>query len=266
VVLALAPACSDRAGDTVDARDPTASTAVTTSTSIGPSLPVTTTTTETATPGFLVLHETAAFRHDSIPAAIVALTEIAAELGATVTVTDDSSSLSSPGLDAFAAVVFLSTTGDILTPDEQADMEAFIRAGRGFVGIHSATDTEYDWPWYGDLVGSYFAGHPAVQPAIIRSTNSGHSAGLGLPEQIERVDEWYNFRSPPGPEIVVLATVDESTYEGGTMGLEHPIAWAQEYDGGRAFYTAGGHTIESYSEEVFRDHIAAGLRWAAGIS
>jgi type 1 glutamine amidotransferase len=261
----LFPACSDRAGDTIDTPDSATSTAPAPTTSVVASTPASTTVAE-ASPGFLVLHETAGFRHDSIPAAITALTEIGAELGATMTITDDSSSLSSSGLDAYDAVVFLSTTGDVLTPDEQAEMEAFIRSGRGFVGIHAAADTEYDWPWYGGLVGSYFADHPAVQPAIVRSTNSGHSAGLGLPDQIERVDEWYNFRAAPGAGVAVLATVDESTYEGGTMGPHHPIAWAHEYDGGRSFYTAGGHTIESYSEEVFRGHIAAGLRWAAGIS
>ena len=167
-------------------------------------------------------------------------------------------------LTNYDVIVFLSTTGDVLTTPEEAAFEEFVRSGHGFVGIHSATDTEYDWAWYGGLVGTYFADHPAIQPATIRSTESGHPAGAGLPASFERTDEWYNFRSVPGPEVEVLAMLDETTYEGGTMGPAHPIAWAQEYDGGRSFYTAGGHTIESYSEPLFRDHLATGILWAAG--
>jgi type 1 glutamine amidotransferase len=173
--------------------------------------------------------------------------------------------LVSPGLAGFDAIVFLSTTGDILDPAEQAAMESFVQSGHGYVGIHSASDTEYEWPWYGGLVGAYFADHPAIQPAVVRSTGSGHPAGASLPAQTERVDEWYNFREVPGPGTVVLATIDESTYDGGTMGANHPIAWAHEYEGGRAFYTGFGHTIESYTEDVVVDHLTAGLAWAAGI-
>jgi type 1 glutamine amidotransferase len=213
----------------------------------------------------MVLHETAGFRHESISAAIDALTQIATAQGMEITVTDDSSELVSPGLAAFDVIVFLSTTGDILDAAEQGAMESFIRSGHGYMGIHSATDTEYEWPWYGGLVGSYFANHSAILPAVVRSTNSGHPAGASLPAEFERVDEWYNYRTALGPEIAVLATLDESTYEGGTMGSDHPIAWAHEYEGGRSFYTGGGHTIESYSEEVFTDHLAAGLRWVAGV-
>jgi len=143
-------------------------------------------------------------------------------------------------------------------------MEAFVRSGGGFVGIHSASDTEYDWSWYGGLVGAYFDSHPAIQAATIRSTGTDHPAGQGLPSSFERVDEWYNFRSLPGPDVVVLARLDETSYEGGIMGDDHPIAWAQDYDGGRSFYTAGGHTIESHAEPLFRDHVKTGILWSAG--
>lgn len=252
-------ACSDatREGATTI---PTSTLAVITTTSSPPS----TSTTASPRPSrVLVLHETAGFRHESIPAGLTAISEVGSGEGFEVTIADDSSALLEPGLDGFDLIVFLNTTGDILDGEEQAAMEQFIRSGNGFVGIHSATDTEYHWAWYGGLVGAYFADHPAVQPAVIHSTGSDHPAGAGLPASFERVDEWYNFRGLPGPEAVVLATLDETTYQGGTMGADHPIAWAQEYDGGRSFYTAWGHTIESYSESVFRDHVAAGLRWVA---
>jgi type 1 glutamine amidotransferase len=213
----------------------------------------------------LVLHETAGFRHDSIPAGVAALTEVAGSLGLEVSVAETSSPFVDPGLDDFHVVVFLCTTGDVLDETEQSSMEAFVRSGGGFVGIHSAADTEHEWPWYGGLIGASFVDHSTIQPAVVRSTLSGHPAGVGLPEQFERLDEWYNFRELPGPEVDVLATIDESTYEGGTMGANHPIAWAHEYEGGRAFYTGFGHTIESYVEDVVVDHLTAGLAWAAGI-
>ena len=142
-------------------------------------------------------------------------------------------------------------------------MEAFVDDGGGFVGIHSATDTEYEWPWYGGLVGAYFADHPAVQPATMHSTESGHPAGAGLPPSVDRVDEWYNFRAPPGPDVVILATLDESTYQGGTMGPSHPIAWAHQYEGGRAFYTGLGHLPATWSDNQFLHHVYGGIYWAA---
>lgn len=223
-----------------------------------------TTTAELEPLQVLVIHETAGFEHESIPAGITAITALGTEHGFTVRTSDDSSALLDPGVAELDVITFLSTTGDILEAGEERAMEELIRSGKGFVGIHSASDTEYDWAWYGGLIGAYFEGHPAVQPATIRSSGAGHPAGAGLPASFERVDEWYNFRSLPGPGVVVLATLDESTYEGGTMGENHPIAWAQEYDGGRSFYTGGGHTVESYSEPLFRDHIATGILWAAG--
>jgi len=212
----------------------------------------------------LVFHETAGFAHDSIMAGVAAITELGNEGGFTVTASDDSSLFTAPGLAEYDVIVFLNTTGDVLDPGEEQAMEGFIGSGKGFVGVHAATDTEYDWEWYGGLVGAYFAGHPEQQTATVRSTGSRHPAGEGLPESFQRFDEWYNFTAPPGPEVVVLATLDETSYEGGTMGAEHPIVWAQEYEGGRSFYTGMGHTVESYSEPLFRTHLANGVTWAAG--
>jgi type 1 glutamine amidotransferase len=134
--------------------------------------------------------------------------------------------------------------------------------------VHSATDTEYDWPWYGRLVGAYFSGHPKIQQATIRVSDQGHASTKHLEDNWQRTDEWYNFRSPPAStspdskDMRILATLDESTYEGGTMNGNHPIAWCHEFDGGRAWYTACGHTIESYAEEAFLQHLLGGIVWA----
>jgi type 1 glutamine amidotransferase len=162
-------------------------------------------------------------------------------------------------------VVFLSTTGDILDVDQQAALERFIRSGGGFVGIHSATDTKYGWPWYGQLVGAYFANHPTIQTATVQVLDRSHLSMLSWPEHWTRVDEWYNFQALPAPTVTILAEVDESTYTGGTMGVRHPIIWCHEYDGGRSWYTAMGHTEDSYADPLFRNHLLGGILWAAGI-
>jgi type 1 glutamine amidotransferase len=166
-------------------------------------------------------------------------------------------------LSKYQAVVFLNTTGDVLNAAQQTAFEQFIAGGKGFVGIHAATDTEYSWPWYHGLVGAYFNGHPAVQQATVQVVNKLHPATAALPDAWVRTDEWYNFRGLK-PGLVVLARLNESTYTGGTHGADHPIAWYQAYGGGRAFYTGGGHTPESYQEPLFRQHLLGGLQYAMG--
>jgi len=151
----------------------------------------------------------------------------------------------------------------VLNETQQVVFEQYIRSGGGFVGIHAAADTEYEWPWYGKLVGGYFESHPKIQKAVIHVKNSKHLATKGLPVDWKRTDEWYNYKSL-NSDIKVLMTLDESTYEGGKNGSDHPIAWYHEYDGGRAFYTGIGHTNESYSEPLFLQHILGGILYAAG--
>ena len=170
-------------------------------------------------------------------------------------------------LEEYDAVVFLSTTGDVLNAEQQAAFEAYIQGGGGFAGIHSASDTEYDWPWYGDLVGAYFENHPANQDATVKVSDDDHPSTAHLPERWERFDEWYNFQSNPRGDVHVLATLDETSYDpgAGEMGVDHPTAWCHPYDGGRSWYTGGGHTEESYDEPEFREHILGGIQWAAGL-
>jgi len=208
----------------------------------------------------LVFSKTAGFRHQSIPDGIAALEKLGAEQGFSVDASEDATEFTDENLQRYAAVLFLSTTGDVLDDAQQASFERFVGNGGGYIGIHAATDTEYDWPWYGKLAGAYFDRHPAIQPAVLDVVDRSHPATRMLPARWERTDEWYDFKSI-SPDIRVLMTIDESTYEGASTGDPHPMAWYHEYEGGRVFYTAGGHTSESFTEAAFLQHLAGGIEW-----
>ena len=212
----------------------------------------------------LVFSKTTGFRHDSIPHGLAAIEALGAEHGFAVERTEDSAQFSDAVLARYKAVIFLSTTGDILDASQKAAFERYIRSGGGFVGIHSASDTEYGWPWYGRLIGAWFVSHPQIQRATVHIASFADASTRGLPADWERTDEWYNFRGNPRGAVQVLATIDEATYSGGTMGADHPIAWCQEVDRGRSWYTAMGHTEESYAEPLFRLHLLGGIESAAG--
>ncbi|HLI91587.1 MAG TPA: ThuA domain-containing protein [Ktedonobacteraceae bacterium] len=215
----------------------------------------------------LVFSKTAAFRHDSIPAAIVALRRLGQQHHIAIDFTEDSHVFTTANLARYAAVVFLMTTGTVLNSDQAAALERYIHSGGGFAGIHSASDTEYNWPWYGRLVGAYFDrvhGHSKVVRATVHVVDPHTPSTSMLPATWVRTDEWYNFATNPTGSVHVLLTVDEATYHGGVMGANHPIAWEHTFDGGRAWYTAMGHTIESYSEPLFLAHLWGGIVYAAG--
>jgi type 1 glutamine amidotransferase len=212
----------------------------------------------------LVFSKTAGFRHDSIPEGVAAVKSLGAENGFRVDATEDAGAFSSRNLSRYDAVVFLSTTGDVLNGAQQRAFEGYIKRGGAYVGIHAAADTEYDWEFYGGLAGAYFQSHPAIQPARIEVEDRAHPATSHLGESWNRTDEWYNYRSNPRDRAHILASLDESSYSGGTMSGDHPIAWCQEYRGGRAFYTGSGHTKESYADPAFRQHLLGGIRWAVG--
>jgi cytochrome c len=193
----------------------------------------------------LVFTKTAAYRHASIPDAVRAFRELGAANGFAVDATEDAGAFTDDNLRPYDVVAFVLTTGDVLDAGQQAAFERFVRAGGGYVGVHSAADTEYGWPWYGGLVGAYFRDHPKVQRAAI-DVAARDASTARLPRRWTRTDEWYNFASDPSPRVRVLARLDERTYDpgAGAMGAAHPIAWAHDYDGGRAWYTGGGHTAE----------------------
>ncbi|MDX2063614.1 MAG: ThuA domain-containing protein [Bacteroidia bacterium] len=212
----------------------------------------------------LVFAETAGFRHASIEDGVAMLRALGEANGFGVDYSEHSEHFVQADLTRYAAVVFVSPTGDVLNASEQTAFEAYIRSGGGFVGIHAASDCEYAWSWYGQLVGRYFAGHPAIQTATVNTTQPDHPLTDHLAGSESFTDEWYNF----GPALTaldtVLQTVDETTYAGGTMGANHPITWYKTYDGGRSFYTALGHTEAQYTDPRFRELILRAVHWAAG--
>ncbi|MEV0696034.1 lectin [Streptomyces sp. NPDC050388] len=212
----------------------------------------------------LVFSRTAGFRHSSIDEGIAALRDLGAANNFTVTATEDPMAFTTAHLARYRTVVFLSTTGDVLGPTQQTAFERYLGAGGGYVGIHAAADTEYDWPFYEGLAGALFQSHPAIQPATMKVEDRAHDATAHLGRTWQRTDEWYNYRTNPRTTAHVLASLDESSYSGGTMSGDHPIAWCKDYAGGRAFYTGGGHTEESYADPAFRRHLLGGIRWAAG--
>ncbi|KAB8171230.1 DUF1080 domain-containing protein [Streptomyces mimosae] len=212
----------------------------------------------------LVFSKTAGFRHDSIEAGIQTITELGAANDFTVTATEDSAQFTEENLAQYEAVIFLSTTGDVLDEAQQTAFEGYIGNGGGYVGIHAAADTEYDWAWYDGLAGALFDSHPHIQQATINVEDHDHPATAHLGDTWERTDEWYNYRTNPRETARVLASLDESSYEGGNMEGDHPIAWCKEYEGGLAFYTGGGHTIESFAEPEFQQHLLGGIQYAAG--
>jgi cytochrome c len=209
----------------------------------------------------LVFSKTAGYRHESIETGKPALIELGKKNGFEVDTTEDASLINEENLKKYNAVIFLSTTLNVLDVVQQNDLKRFIQAGGGYVGIHAAADTEYEWPWYGKLVGAYFKSHPKTQEAKIKKLKP--FATEGLPDEWVRTDEWYNYKNISDDIQVVLA-LDETSYEGGENGDNHPIAWYHDYDGGRSFYTGLGHTKESYSDSLFMGHLYQGIKYAMG--
>ncbi len=216
-------------------------------------------------PKVLVFSKTAAFKHASIPAGIAAIQKLGTENGFVVDTTQNAELINEDNLKQYSAVIFLSTTGNILDHYQEAAFERYIQAGGGFVGVHAAADTEYDWGWYNKLVGAQFLSHPFGTPEadfIIKDKN--FIATEFFTDTIwHRTDELYNYKKI-NPDVHVLMTLDESTYKGGLNGDFHPISWYHDFDGGRAFYTGAGHTDESYTEELFLKHLLGGIKYAIG--
>ncbi|MGC4037310.1 MAG: ThuA domain-containing protein [Chitinophagaceae bacterium] len=215
-------------------------------------------------PKVLVFAKTADFHHSSIPTGIAAIKKLGDENGFDVDSTTNADYFNEDSLKQYSAAIFLSTTGDVLNYNQQVAFERFIQAGGGYLGIHAAADTEYDWGWYGRLVGAYFNGHPEQQEAKFIIKDKSHPATSFFQDTIwQRKDELYNYKKI-NPDIHVLVTIDESSYKGGTNGAFHPMAWYHEYDGGRAFYTEMGHTDESYSEPNYLKHLLGGIQYVIG--
>lgn len=217
--------------------------------------------------------KTDGWHHDSINAGVTAVQQLAKLHDFEVFWTEDASRVfTDEQLKKYQVVIFLLTTGDVLNPDQQAAFERYLRAGGGFVGVHSASDTEYEWPWFTKMVGHMFHIHPAVQTATVEVKERNFPGMDRFAKRFLFTDEWYEFDAPRTDSLRYLLTVDEATFkpaanwgvkQGDGMGEFHPIAWYQEYDGGRAFYTALGHLPATYSDTDFLHHIYGGIYWAA---
>jgi len=219
-----------------------------------------------STPKILVFTKAKGYVHASIPVGTAAIIKLGKENNFDVDTTSDANDINENNLKKYAALVFISTTGNTLNATQKVELQRYIQAGGGFVGIHAAADAEYGWPWYNKLVGAWFLSHPQnpnIRKATVVITDTANPATKGLPHNWERTDEWYNYKSID-PSIKVLAKLDEDSYDGGENGGNHPIAWYHEFDGGRSFYTGGGHTPESYSEPLFLQHLVGGIKYAIG--
>ncbi|MCE7059050.1 ThuA domain-containing protein [Dyadobacter sp. CY343] len=212
----------------------------------------------------LVFSKTAGFRHSSIPAGKAAIMKLGKENGFSVDTTENAVAFSEKNLQKYSAVIFLNTTGNILNDKQQDAFERYIQAGGGYVGVHAATDTEYEWPWYNKLSGAYFASHPGnpnVQEGEAFVVNDQHPSMEGFPKKWKIKDEFYDFKDF-NKNVKVLVKIDEKTYKDGKMGDDHPMSWYHEYDGGKAFYTNFGHEDATYVDPVFVKHFIGGLKWA----
>ena len=220
----------------------------------------------------LLFTKTAGYHHVSIHEGVKAVRALGEKHHFEVDWQESSGVFNSKNLEKYQVVIFLNTTGDILNEDQQIAMEDFIRSGKGFVGIHAAADTEYDWDWYTQLLGRMFKTHPKIQTAKIHIANRNFPGMETTPDTRVWTDEWYQYQDEATQGLKYLITVDENTYDPVVkrgdnmiepMGDFHPIAWYHEFDGGRAYYTGLGHVASTYSDPIFLDQLAGAIWWAA---
>lgn len=218
-------------------------------------------------PNVLLYSGSTGYRHASIEPGVAAIKALGAKEGMTIVASEDPEVFSTDGLKDFDAIIFLSTSTDPKKPesewftgDRREAMQAFVRRGGGVVGIHAASDSHYHWPWFGQLMGGRFTSHPPGTPeGELKVVDSEHPSTSGLPDKVKRVDEWYYF-DDYDPTSQLLVTLDPSSI-GAKDVNPNPVSWAREFDGGRVFYTAMGHTAETFSEPYFQQHLVGGLRW-----
>jgi type 1 glutamine amidotransferase len=210
----------------------------------------------------LMLTTTAAFRHDSIPAARQAMASLAASTGEfSLTATEDLSTLSPDSLRAYDVVMFALTSGELpLSAGQKTAVLDFVTGGHGFIGVHSATDTLYEWPDYGRLVGAYFREHPWTQQGTVVVEDQSHPATAGLGDRFSLTEEFYTFQENPRGRVQVLLRLDAASV--GSSG-DYPLAWAQAFGAGRSYYNALGHFSETWNDARFQRQLAGAIRWAA---
>jgi glucose/arabinose dehydrogenase/type 1 glutamine amidotransferase len=214
-------------------------------------------------PSILVFYKTGGYYHESIPSGVKAIQELGLKNDFDVDTTTNAGMFVEDSLKKYAAIVFLSSTLELLAGNQEIALERYIQAGGGFVGIHAAADAEYDWKWYVQMIGASFKSHPANQEATLIINDKNHPSTNFLPATWTRTDEWYNFKNL-NPDVKVLISIDEKSYQGGENGDKHPMAWYHNFDGGRVFYTELGHTNESFVEPMYLKHILGGIQYAMG--
>ena len=222
----------------------------------------------------LLVTTTKGWHHESLHSGVLAIQQLGVKNSFEVVLFEDPESFTDKILEQYKVVIFLNTTGDIFDSLQQKVLERFIQSGKGFVGIHSASDTEYGWDWYTKLIGRMFEIHPVIQTARVNVVDPNFPGLQGFTGNKIWTDEWYEFGPEKVSDLKYLLTVDESTYNpksdwakknknGNGMGNFHPLAWYHNYDGGRSFYTALGHLPSAYSDPIFLNHLFAGIYWAA---
>jgi type 1 glutamine amidotransferase len=220
----------------------------------------------------LLVTTTNGWHHESVHAGVLAIQQLGVRNHFEVVLMENPGSITDDNLKQFQVVIFLNTTGNIFDSTQQKAFERYIQSGKGFVGIHSASDTEYDWPWYNKLVGRMFHIHPAIQTAKVNILDATFPGLQGFTNNKLWTDEWYEFGPEKATDLKYILSIDETSYnpkvqwgpkKGEGMGKLHPVAWYHNYDGGRSFYTALGHMPSVFSEPAFLDHLYAGIFWAA---
>jgi type 1 glutamine amidotransferase len=211
----------------------------------------------------LMLTATRGFRHDSIPVAKEVMSGLAASSGLfTVTATEDVSSITASALSSYDVLFFALTTGELeFTSEQKSAIVNFVSQGKGFLGVHSATDTLYEWPDYGRLVGAYFKEHPWTQPATVVVEDGSNPSTAGLGDRFSITEEFYTFRDNPRPRVHVLLHLDAQSV--GAEG-DYPLAWTQPFGSGRSYYNALGHFEESWRDPRFQRQLVGAVQWAAG--
>jgi type 1 glutamine amidotransferase len=219
-------------------------------------------------PTIFVFSKTGAFRHKSIPAGVEFFNSLKKETNWKIDFSENGNDFTTENLKKYNVLVFLNTSGDIFDEYQKKAFQKYIANGKGFVGIHAASDTEKEWPWLAEMIGATFKDHPKVQNATVHFDKSTeHPAINHLNKKEVFKDEWYNFLKPVAKHVNILATVDESSYEGNQMNTNnHPITWFHHFDGGRIFYTGLGHTEESYADVRFQKMIKGAILWAADLA
>lgn len=220
----------------------------------------------------LLVTTTRGWHHEALHSGVLAIQQLGVRHHFDVVLWEDPNGFTDKFLSPFSVVIFLHTTGDIFDSAQQKVMERFIRSGKGYVGVHSASDTEYNWDWYTKLVGRMFTIHPVIQTAKLQVLDQQFPGLEGFANGRLWTDEWYEFGPEKTTGLHYILGVDETTYnpkvqwgskKGEGLGKLHPLSWYHEYDGGRAFYTALGHVPANFSDEAFLNHLSAGIRWAA---